>query len=660
MAVEKILLQFEADIKDLKSELGEVKSQLGNVEKQTEQTGSKMTNTFKNVGKAIAGAFAIREVVRFGQEAIRLAATLEGVEAAFKRIAAPGLLDELRKQTRGTVSDLQLMQNAVKASNFQIPLEQLGKLFAFAQQRARETGESVDYLVDSIVLGIGRKSPLILDNLGISAVRLRDEFKGLGIESAGVGDVARVVANIIDEEMGKAGETIETTAEKMERMSASFKNLQTDIGQKLLPIMDILIGALEDVGQGAVFVQDKIFELFNFLGSQKAKQALESKEAQALVDTYLEMGLSVQELTFKQTQLQDSLAQMPKLMQENRQANGNNQESYKALVEAQDSMKTELLAVNTVLQILNTSMTGSADGSGDGGTSGALDQLTKSFKVNKEELASFILELRDLNGVFAEALDVTGLGMDIERMAEAIGAPAVGIELLKEGTAEYIDTNALLNENLKDSIFYAMQLSDAMGMLQGSIVDIAGEQEKFTNFLQTISIAQILFARSVAIAEAVKGAATGLDQPGGLLKFLATTTFVIAQITGFIGDSLKTARGTQIPAYAKGVVDLKGDGTETSDSILARLSKGESVITAKGTKQDKKLFEAANKLMLDEYIHANYVLPALKDKQNSDKAMFDDYRLYRTLITGQKQDKEMNKQLIKVLGQRVNKHNNWA
>jgi len=372
------------------------------------------------------------------------------------------------------------------------------------------------------------------------------------------------------------------------------------------------------------------------------------------------MGLSVQELTFKQSQLQDSLAQIPKLVQENRKANGNNRESYKALVEAQDSMKTELLAVNTVLKILNTSMTGSADGSGNGGTSGALDQLTKSFKVNKEELASFILELRDLNGVFAEALDVTGLGMDIERMAEAIGAPAVGIELLKEGTAEYIDTNALLNENLKDSIFYAMQLSDAMGMLQGSIVDIAGEQEKFTNFLQTISIAQILFARSVAIAEAVKGAATGLDQPGGLLKFLATTTFIIAQITGFIGDSLKTARGTQIPAYAKGVVDLKGDGTETSDSILARLSKGESVITAKGTKQDKKLFEAANKLMLDEYIHANYVLPALKDKQNSDKAMFDDYRLYRTLITGQKQDKEMNKQLIKVLGQRVNKHNNWA
>ena len=336
-AVEKILLQFEADIQDLKSELGDVKKQLGNVEKQTEQTGSKMTNTFKNIGKAIAGAFAIREVVRFGQEAIRLAATLEGVERAFNRISNPGLLEDLRKQTKGTVSDLELMQNAVKASNFQIPLDQLGKMFSFAAQRARETGESVDYLVESITLGIARKSIPILDNLGISSVQIQEEFKKTG-------DFAQAVGNIIDQSMGEsgAGGTIETTAEKMERMSASFKNLQTDIGQRLLPIMDILIGALEDVGQGAVFVQDKIFELFNFLGSQKAKQALESKEAQALVDTYLEMGLSIQELTFKQGQLQDGLAQMPRLMQENRKANGNNQESYKALVEAQDSMKTEL------------------------------------------------------------------------------------------------------------------------------------------------------------------------------------------------------------------------------------------------------------------------------------------------------------------------------
>jgi hypothetical protein len=238
-------------------------------------------------------AFAVREVVAFGREVEALARKAEGVEKAFKNIANAGTLEELRKATRGTVSDLQLMQNAVKANNFQIPLDQLGKLFAFANQRARETGESVDYLVESITLGIARKSIPILDNLGISSIQIQEEFKKTG-------DFAKAVGNIIDESMSNAGETVETTAERMERFSASFQNFKANIGADLLPLMDVLLGALEDVGDAAVFVQDKMLELFNFLGSQKAKNALESEEARKLVDSYLQMGLTVDELTLSE------------------------------------------------------------------------------------------------------------------------------------------------------------------------------------------------------------------------------------------------------------------------------------------------------------------------------------------------------------------------
>jgi ribosomal protein L29 len=370
--MDKIIVEYQLKTEELRKELGDVKKQLSDTEKQVETSGSKMSNTFKNVGKAIAGAFAIREIVQFGQEAIRLAATMEGVEAAFNRLGNPNLLNELRKATKGTVSDLQLMQNAVKANNFQIPLDQLGKMFSFAAMRARETGESVDYLVESITLGIARKSIPILDNLGISSIQIQEEFKKTG-------DFAKAVGNIIDESMGNAGETVETTAERMERFSASFQNFKANIGADLLPLMDVLLGALEDVGDAAVFVQDKMLELFNFLGSQKAKNALESEEARKLVDSYLQMGLTVEELTFKQRQLQDGLASIPKLMQENRTANNNNRESYEELVKAQDSMKVELSAVNTVLKIMNTTMTGSEDGSGDGGTSGALKELKYDF-----------------------------------------------------------------------------------------------------------------------------------------------------------------------------------------------------------------------------------------------------------------------------------------
>ena len=106
----------------------------------------------------VAGAFASAIVVGTVKLS-KMAAAAEGVERAFKRLNKPGLLNELQKATKGTASNLELMKTAVQAKNFDIPLKNLGSLLQFAQSRARDTGESVEYLVNSIVMGIGRKSP---------------------------------------------------------------------------------------------------------------------------------------------------------------------------------------------------------------------------------------------------------------------------------------------------------------------------------------------------------------------------------------------------------------------------------------------------------------------------------------------------------------------
>lgn len=43
------------------------------------------------------------------------------------------MLSELRKATKDTVNDLELMQAAVRAKDFRIPLEDLGKYLQFAR-----------------------------------------------------------------------------------------------------------------------------------------------------------------------------------------------------------------------------------------------------------------------------------------------------------------------------------------------------------------------------------------------------------------------------------------------------------------------------------------------------------------------------------------------
>lgn len=191
--------------------------------KQSEGQLSSFKGVVGKIGGAIAGAFTVDKIVQFTKEAYKLAGQAQGVYNAFSRLNRPGLLNDLKEATRGTTDELQLMQTAVRANNFKIPLDQLATYLRFATDRAIETGESVDYLVNSLVLGIGRKSPLILDNLSISTVRLREEL-------AKTGDMAKAVGNIIEEEMKKGGDAIETSAVKTQKLGAALKDLMVTVG----------------------------------------------------------------------------------------------------------------------------------------------------------------------------------------------------------------------------------------------------------------------------------------------------------------------------------------------------------------------------------------------------------------------------------------------
>lgn len=195
-----------------------------------------LLNGFKDkvgeVAKGLAAAFAVERIAEFGVEVTKLAGQTEGVKRVFDQIKGSSeALKEMTAATQGTVSQLNLMKYAVQADNFNIPIEQMGKLFDFAHQRALATGQSVDYLVQSIVTGIGRKSPLILDNLGISAVTLREKLKGVGTETASVADVAKVVGEIASESINKFGLAAETNASRIEALGASWENLKVKIGE---------------------------------------------------------------------------------------------------------------------------------------------------------------------------------------------------------------------------------------------------------------------------------------------------------------------------------------------------------------------------------------------------------------------------------------------
>lgn len=210
-------------LKDLIIKLGLDSSGVDKGVNQANNSLNGLKGMVGKVGAAMGIAFGVSEIISFGKEIIGLASKTEGVKRAFDRLGMPSLMNDLKAATRGAVSEFDLMKSAVSANNFKIPLENLSSYLSFATRRAEETGQSVDYLVDSIIMGIGRKSPMILDNLGISILDIRNEMEKTG-------DMAKAVANIINSEMANAGTAADTAATKFGQLSAKWDDFKTALG----------------------------------------------------------------------------------------------------------------------------------------------------------------------------------------------------------------------------------------------------------------------------------------------------------------------------------------------------------------------------------------------------------------------------------------------
>jgi TP901 family phage tail tape measure protein len=91
MAIDKIVIQYEAQVAGFKKELDEIKKQLKGVEStaadSAKKTGkalddsgtsaNKFKETLKDVGKSIAAAFAVQQIVSFGRESVQAASAFE-------------------------------------------------------------------------------------------------------------------------------------------------------------------------------------------------------------------------------------------------------------------------------------------------------------------------------------------------------------------------------------------------------------------------------------------------------------------------------------------------------------------------------------------------------------------------------------------------------
>lgn len=149
-----------------------------NIGKTFQNVGSKMTNIGKDMSVAITAP-----ITAIGAVAVNfteLAGKYSSVEDAFKSmtqgmgINAKQFQQDVANATGGQIDKLTILQGATRGlaligkDAFNDFGQDFVKMAELSKKAARATGQDVDFMFNSLVLGISRESKLILDNLGVS------------------------------------------------------------------------------------------------------------------------------------------------------------------------------------------------------------------------------------------------------------------------------------------------------------------------------------------------------------------------------------------------------------------------------------------------------------------------------------------------------------
>lgn len=683
--------QNVADVQRLSAQYKSAKAQLdaynrsllqtSTATKQATQSTQAMAQQFGQVYTAIKlfiAAGLARELVNMSLSAATLTGNIEGVERAFMR-AFPGgkaILLDLRESTRGAVSDFELMQRTLQATNLGVSVEHLAVLFEFAATRAQQTGESVDYLVDSIVRGIGRKSILVLDNLGLSATRLRQQFDGAAIASKSVAEVTEGVAEIARVELEKMGGFLETSATQVSQLGVSWKGLREEIaaamtaddGGGIVGFMKdyvdsfrVLIKAFnegrtvadvfaEQQREQIALVSANEFISRTFTENKKENIKILKDEVQAITEdlgVYARFRDQIEKVVAEQKEELKGMGALPSLRQKERI---DLQETIALNQRILDSKKNDAQIDQQILRILQSKLLAltaikkveTPDADGEGGRGMLMKPLTQTVDIRFKDPKTGAITKEHTDKV------LTDFQMDAQRVMDSL--PPVQLKVvpfipmtdwekaLESQRDDIIDAGSNVIQDIVDGGLQRRldgfnEEINATRAFYDELITLAGDNERKKEELRLkesrdlkklekeradaekkAALASIRVQTALAIIKVFAG-------PGTFADHILKAAIVAAQ------GATQYAIASRARYYAKGEIDIKG-GTPGKDSIPAMLTPHESIMTADETKSSSGIFKAVRAKKLNDRVLKEIVSGR---SGGSSTTAFDDSKLLKKL-----------------------------
>ena len=185
------------------------------------------------------------------------AARFDQQEQAFTNLAASygvnaqNIIDDLKRISGQTISTAAVIESAGNAMLLGIPAEEMSQMMEIARASARITGQSVQEAFNDIATGIGRQSPMILDNLGIT-IKLGNAYQEYAAS------IGKTVPKLTDAEKKQAflnaamksgqeivkrtGESTLTAADAQAIFIATMQDMRIVAGKVIISVSSALSG----------------------------------------------------------------------------------------------------------------------------------------------------------------------------------------------------------------------------------------------------------------------------------------------------------------------------------------------------------------------------------------------------------------------------------
>lgn len=247
------------------------------------QTGAQLANQF---GGALKEGAAGRDIRR----AFASLAKDAGV-------SANELLSNMQRAARGTVAELDLIRIANRAllaggAEF---AESIPRLFEIARAASLATGQSIDYVFDTLTRGIAKASPLLIDNAEIyikvgQSIDAYAESIGKSTEELTAQQRQTAVLNAVLDEgarfIDRVGSNADFASDKYNKFAATIENTKTAFTgflDRLGPVGPLLSTAAD------LFIKlSPLLQTYILLKSQAARASIEHTTALAVETAALE------------------------------------------------------------------------------------------------------------------------------------------------------------------------------------------------------------------------------------------------------------------------------------------------------------------------------------------------------------------------------------